>query len=189
MESIYVGNLPWTITEDEIRSLLSSYGEVGEINIIQNKETGRSKGYGFIEVEDAETVIGDLNGKEYGGRSLKVSSALQKEKRSFQPRQNANNSPYASSSYREAGGEFSNTKVYVGNLPWDVTREELQKLFSAYGEVKAVQLPQDPETGRPKGFGFIDVDNSKDLLRQATEITLRDRKLKLRPAKNKPNHR
>lgn len=82
--NIYVGNLPYNATEDELRSKFEEYGQVSSANIIKDRDTGRSKGFGFIEMPDdgeAEEAIQALNEFEMGGRNLRVNQARPKEKR------------------------------------------------------------------------------------------------------------
>jgi len=77
VKSIYVGNLPFTATESEIRGLFEQYGTVHSAKVITDRETGRSRGFGFVEMEDGEALeaIEATNGKEMGGRPLKVNEA------------------------------------------------------------------------------------------------------------------
>ena len=74
---LYIGNLPWKMVEDDLAEAFDSYG-VGEgsVKVIRDRETGRSKGYGFIEVERGDDAIEEVNGKEVLGRNLKVSEAV-----------------------------------------------------------------------------------------------------------------
>ncbi len=80
MKSIYVGNLPFTVSEQELRALFEPFGEVGSIKLITDKETGRPRGFGFVEMEQsgAAAAIQALNGKEVGGRSLRINEAQEK---------------------------------------------------------------------------------------------------------------
>ncbi|MFP4164306.1 MAG: RNA recognition motif domain-containing protein [Chitinispirillaceae bacterium] len=75
IKKLYVGNLPWKASEEGIRDLFSRYGEVNSVSIIVDRETGRSRGYGFVEMEGAEEAMNSLNGKEYEGRALRISEA------------------------------------------------------------------------------------------------------------------
>ncbi|UCH64104.1 MAG: RNA-binding protein [Fidelibacterota bacterium] len=77
---IYVGNLPFSTTESEIRTLFEEYGTVREVNMITDRETGRFRGFGFIEMEDeeADTAISKMDGVEFGGRSLRVNEARER---------------------------------------------------------------------------------------------------------------
>ncbi|MFN9992882.1 MAG: RNA recognition motif domain-containing protein [Phycisphaerales bacterium] len=84
MVNIYVGNLPFTTTEDDLRELFSAHGEVTRSSIIIDRETGRSRGFGFVEMandEQARAAIAATNGQDYGGRPLKVNEAQPKEQR------------------------------------------------------------------------------------------------------------
>ena len=82
-KSIYVGNLPWSATEDQVRKLFSEYGTVNSVNLIVDRETGRARGFGFVEMEaaGAEGAIQALNGSSLDGRSLKVNEAQPKAPR------------------------------------------------------------------------------------------------------------
>lgn len=82
-KKLYVGNLPWSVTEDDIRGLFSPIGEVFSVSLINDKETGRSRGFGFVEMTsaDAETAISRLNGHDFNGRPLRVSAAEERIKR------------------------------------------------------------------------------------------------------------
>jgi RNA recognition motif-containing protein len=83
MKQIYVGNLPYRSTEDEVRELFAQYGEVKSVKLITDRETGRARGFGFVEMEDegASSAIEALDGKEFEGRVLKVNEARPRESR------------------------------------------------------------------------------------------------------------
>ena len=75
-QSIYVGNLPYTAQEDDLRNVFEAHGEVESVKIIRDRETGRSRGFGFVEMSTEESTtnaISAVNGKEMDGRALKVS--------------------------------------------------------------------------------------------------------------------
>jgi len=79
--NIYVGNLSWGLSEDDLREKFESYGEVDSVKIIQDKMTGRSRGFGFVEMpndSEGKTAIAELNGKELDGRAIKVNEARPK---------------------------------------------------------------------------------------------------------------
>jgi len=83
MKNIYVGNLPWSTTEDDLRRTFGQYGEVQSAKVIMDRETGRSRGFGFVEMEDdaADQAIEALNGQDMGGRGLKVNEAKPRERK------------------------------------------------------------------------------------------------------------
>ena len=90
MKKIYVGNLPFSATEDEVRALFAEYGEVASVALITDRETGRPRGFGFVEMapDAADAAIKALDGTEMGGRNLRVNEARPRnEGGGFQNRQ------------------------------------------------------------------------------------------------------
>lgn len=76
--NIYIGNLPYNISENELRDLFAAHGEVSSANIIIDRDSGRSKGFGFVEMpnkDQAETAIDALNDSDIGGRNVRVNEA------------------------------------------------------------------------------------------------------------------
>ena len=81
---LYVGNLAWSVEEKELETVFANYGEVLSVKIIKDRDTGRSKGFSFIEMENSEAAqaaIEGLDGKDLGGRNLKVNIAQDKQRR------------------------------------------------------------------------------------------------------------
>lgn len=76
-KTLYVGNLPWSTSSEELTEFFSRYGNVVGSRIITDRETGRSRGFGFVEVaeEDSERLAEELNGSDFNGRSLTVNEA------------------------------------------------------------------------------------------------------------------
>ncbi len=83
MKSIYVGNLPFNTTEDEVRNTFEQYGEVGSVKLISDRDTGRPRGFGFVEMEgaSADAAIQALDGASFGGRTLRVNEARPRQPR------------------------------------------------------------------------------------------------------------
>ncbi len=82
--NIYVGNLSYSLSESELRDAFAAYGEVSSVKVLMDRETGRSRGFGFVEMpnqNEAETAVAEVNGKEVGGRPLRVNEARPKEAR------------------------------------------------------------------------------------------------------------
>ena len=76
MKNIYVGNLPWSANDEELRELFASFGSVSSARVITGRETGRSRGFGFVEMDDgAEEAIAEFNGRELDSRPPRVSEA------------------------------------------------------------------------------------------------------------------
>lgn len=82
-KSIYVGNLPWSATEEEVQGLFATHGKVLSVKLIADRETGRARGFGFVEMEDADAAVAieALDNSSYGGRTLRVNEARPREPR------------------------------------------------------------------------------------------------------------
>jgi len=83
VKKIYVGNLPWSATDSDLRELFSSVGTVHSAAVITDRDTGRSRGFGFIEMDDsdAEQAISKLDGREMDSRPLRVNEAQERQRR------------------------------------------------------------------------------------------------------------
>jgi RNA recognition motif-containing protein len=84
MTTIYVGNLPFTATPEDVKALFEEHGTVDSVNLINDRETGRPRGFGFVEMVDpqAAAAIAALNGADFGGRALRVNPAQDRGQRS-----------------------------------------------------------------------------------------------------------
>ena len=82
-KNIYVGNLSWSTSDSDLRAMFSPYGEVSSAHVIEDRETGRSRGFGFVEMDDEAALksIQALNGTDCQGRTLKVNEAKPRESR------------------------------------------------------------------------------------------------------------
>jgi RNA recognition motif-containing protein len=80
MTKLYVGNLPFSATEDTVRALFSTHGTVEKVSLINDRETGRPRGFGFIEMSDSDAsrAMQALNGQDFDGRPLKINEAQDK---------------------------------------------------------------------------------------------------------------
>ena len=84
MKKLYVGNLPFETDEDGLRELFEQHGPTASVRVITDRDTGRSRGFGFVEFENddnAEAALQALDGKDMGGRALRVNEAQDKERR------------------------------------------------------------------------------------------------------------
>ncbi len=103
MKNLFVGNMSFQTTEGDLTDLFKAYGQVTRVHIAMDRETGRARGFAFVEMpndEEAAKAIAGLNGKELGGRALKVNEARPKAERSGPPR--------SSGGGGRKGGGFSN---------------------------------------------------------------------------------
>lgn len=100
-KNIYVGNLAWECTPDELRTLFEEFGKVNRSQIIADRETGRSRGFGFVEMpndHEADEAIQQLNGAQYKGRPLTVNEA--------RPRETRGGGGYGGGGGRSGGGSY-----------------------------------------------------------------------------------
>ena len=87
--NIYVGNLAYSVTDNDLRDAFAEFGEVSRANVIMDRDTGRSKGFGFVEMPDnaqAEAAIAGLNEKQLSGRAIRVNEARPRDDRPRRPR-------------------------------------------------------------------------------------------------------
>jgi nucleolin len=155
---LFVAGLPDSVNEDILRTLFEATGgNVVEVSLPKDRATGRPRGFGFVTlstVEEAKSARESLDGSFQGGKSISV--------RPFEadpPRREAGG-PLSSGPRSGPGGAgpagAPDRTLYVGNLPYDATVEEVETLINATsaGPVVRVHLPMDPE-GRKRGFGFV----------------------------------
>merc|ERR1712156_856028 len=135
--NLIVNYLPQTMTQEEIRSLFSSIGEVESCKLIRDKVTGQSLGYGFVNyhrIEDASKAIQTLNGLRLQNKTIKVSYA------------------------RPSSEAIKGANLYVSGLPKHMTQPDLERLFSCSGNIITSRILCDNITGLSKGVGFIRFD-------------------------------
>lgn len=135
--NLIVNYLPQTMTQEEIRSLFSSIGEVESCKLIRDKVTGQSLGYGFVNyhrIEDASKAIQTLNGLRLQNKTIKVSYA------------------------RPSSEAIKGANLYVSGLPKHMAQPDLERLFSSCGNIITSRILCDNITGLSKGVGFIRFD-------------------------------
>ncbi|KAH0902189.1 hypothetical protein HID58_041692 [Brassica napus] len=147
---LFVGNLAYDVDSQALAMLFEQAGTVEIAEVIYNRETDQSRGFGFVTmstVEEAETAVEKFNRYDLNGRALTVNKAAPRGSRpERQPRV-----------YEPA------FRVYVGNLPWDVDNGRLEQVFSEHGKVVEARVVYDRETGRSRGFGFVTMSNETEL--------------------------
>ncbi|GAV83967.1 RRM_1 domain-containing protein [Cephalotus follicularis] len=147
---LFVGNLPYDVDSQKLAMLFEKAGTVEIAEVIYNRETDRSRGFGFVTmstVEEAEKAVEILHQFDLDGRLLTVNKAAP---RGTQP--------------ERAPRVFEPAfRIYVGNLPWDVDDSRLEQVFSEHGKVVNARVVYDRETGRSRGFGFVTMSSENEL--------------------------
>ncbi|CAO2840520.1 unnamed protein product [Amaranthus hypochondriacus] len=173
---LFVGNLPYDVDSEKLAQLFDGAGVVEIAEVIYNRETDRSRGFGFITmstVEEAEKAVEMMNGYELNGRLLTVNKAAPRGSRPERPP-------------REFAASF---RVYVGNLPWDLDNARLEQVFSEFGKVLSARVVFDRETGRSRGFGFVTMDSESEMNDAIAALdgqTLDGRAIRVNVAEDRP---
>jgi RNA recognition motif-containing protein len=83
VKQLYVGNLPYNATEEQIRAVFAAYGNVSAVRMMMDRETGRFRGFSFVEMDDSDALkaVENLDGKDFGGRNLRVNEARERDAR------------------------------------------------------------------------------------------------------------
>lgn len=147
---IFVGNLPYDCDSEQLAKLFGQAGVVDIAEVIYNRQTDQSRGFGFVTmhtVEEAEKAVEMFSQYDLNGRFLTVNKAA----------------PRGSPPERPARVFESSYRIYVGNLPWDVDSGRLEQLFSEHGKVLDARVVSDRETGRSRGFGFVTMASETEL--------------------------
>lgn len=142
-KKLYVGNLPFDASYDEIKEHFEQYGEVKDLYLPMRDDRPRGFGFVTLDSESADSAMAELDGSDFMGRSLVVNEPLKKGE-TLPPR------PRRAQQF----------KLYVGNLSFYTTQETLKGVFEEFGEVYDCYLPTDPNTDQPRGFGFITMDQA-----------------------------
>ncbi|PKA54491.1 31 kDa ribonucleoprotein, chloroplastic [Apostasia shenzhenica] len=146
---LFVGNLPYDVDSEKLAHLFEKAGIVEVAEVIYNRDTDQSRGFGFVAmstVEEAEKAVVMFHRYDCNGRLLTVNKAA--------PR----------GSPPERSREFEPSfRIYVGNLSWQVDDARLEQVFSEHGQVVRAQVVYDRETGRSRGFGFVTMASKNEL--------------------------
>ncbi|XP_064475070.1 heterogeneous nuclear ribonucleoprotein 27C-like isoform X2 [Ornithodoros turicata] len=173
---IFVGGLSWETTEDGLREYFSQFGDVVDCVVMCSKETGRSRGFGFVTFRDPSCVTLALAGGPHllDGRSI--------DPKACNPRSISNGPARMDNS---KGAKKGNPcKVFLGGLPAAVTEEELCQFFSEYGKVVEVVIMFDHEQQRSRGFGFL-VFEGEDAVSKLTQqrfVQIKDKQVECKRA-------
>ncbi|XP_068209027.1 LOW QUALITY PROTEIN: probable RNA-binding protein 19 [Palaemon carinicauda] len=144
--TVYVKNLNFSTTEKLLKKHFSSVGQVHSVLIAKRREL--SQGYGFVQFvkqSDAQKALRELQDSVLEEKNLEVKLS-----------EKTLAAPVKSARMLHDAGEQNSSKILVKNIPFEATRREVRQLFSTFGELKSVRLPNKPATQDHRGFGFID---------------------------------
>ncbi|KAF7060700.1 hypothetical protein CFC21_067475 [Triticum aestivum] len=176
---VYVGNLPYDVDSERLAQLFEQAGVVEVSEVIYNRETDQSRGFGFVTmstIEEAEKAVEMFHRYDVNGRLLTVNKAAPRGARVERPP-------------RDSGSSF---RIYVGNLPWQVDDSRLVELFSEHGKVVDARVVYDRDTGRSRGFGFVTMASQEELDDAIAALdgqSLEGRALRVNVAEERPPRR
>ena len=159
-EELFVRNIGFNTTQEELAEAFMKYGDVEESKIVTDKQTGKSKGFGFLkfyEKKSAVAAINDADNIVVGGRNLQIRYSNDKS----QPIKGGGNMGGKKGS---SGSEFG---IFVGNISYKCTDNDLKKFFKDCGKVVDVRIAKKPD-GKLKGFAHVDFEN-KEAVDKAVE--------------------
>lgn len=159
--NLFVGNLSWNIDEEWLTREFEEFGELQGVRIITDRDSGRSKGFGYVEFTNAENGAKALearNGYELDGRGLRVDFSAPRDANAQTPQQRQN----------DRAAKFGDVKnppaqtLFVGNISFEADESTLTEYFQEHGSINSIRLPTDRETGAPKGFGYVEMGSIEE---------------------------
>lgn len=159
--NLFVGNLSWNIDEEWLTREFEEFGELAGVRIITDRDSGRSKGFGYVEFTTAENGAKALearNGYELDGRGLRVDFSAPRDANAQTPQQKQN----------DRAAKFGDVKnppaqtLFVGNISFEADESTLTEYFQEHGTINSIRLPTDRETGAPKGFGYVEMGSIEE---------------------------
>ncbi|XP_050381274.1 29 kDa ribonucleoprotein A, chloroplastic [Argentina anserina] len=188
---LFVGNLPFTVDSAQLAELFEGAGNVEMVEVIYDKTTGRSRGFGFVTMSSAQEVEAaarQFNGYELDGRALRVNYGPPPPRTEDSFRGARGGAPRGGGGY---GGDSSN-RLYVGNLAWGVDNLALENLFNEQGRVLEAKVVFDRDSGRSRGFGFVTYGSAEEMnsaIESLDGVDLGGRSIRVSPAEPRPPRR
>lgn len=180
---IYVSNLPFTTTDENLRDLFKEFDV--KTAYVAVRRNGKSKGFGFVNLaqhKDQEAAVKKVDQKEIDGRKLTAKIAFNDDRRN---EKGELKEEFKKQLPPKTTGTPSETVVYVSNLPWAYTNEDLGKLFSDKLKVKSASVAT-RKGGRSKGFGFVEFENAEDQKKalEKDQLKIEERAITVKPSVN-----
>ncbi|KAK3704335.1 nuclear localization sequence binding protein [Vermiconidia calcicola] len=156
--NLFIGGLSWNVDEEWLTREFEEFGELNGVRVITDRETGKSKGFGYVEfinTSDAITALEAKNGADLDGRNIRVDFSQPREKRTDGQTPQQRGSERAQR-YGDVPKEPSAT-LFVGNISFNADESMLTEVFQDFGTIKGIRLPTDRDTGDFKGFGYVEM--------------------------------
>ncbi|KAK0287662.1 Protein phosphatase PP2A regulatory subunit B [Friedmanniomyces endolithicus] len=138
--NIYVKNIDLEVTDDQFRELFESYGDITSASVAHDQETGKSRGFGFVNYinhEDANKAVDELNDLDFHGQRIYVGRAQKKHEREEELRRQYE------AARQEKSAKYMGVNLYVKNLADEIDDDELRKIFDAYGSITSAKVMRD----------------------------------------------
>jgi len=189
--NLFIGNLSWGVDEPMLQAEFEGFGEISNTRIVTDKQSGRSKGFGYVEftnLDDAKKAHEAMQGHFLDGRKLNVDFSTPRPPKDF-------NSPgqfsqQRASKFGDQRSPPSNT-LFIGNISFEANNEIVMETFAPYGTVNRVSLPTDRESGNLKGFGYVDfetVEESTAALEALNGVDIAGRRIRVDFAGPRPDN-
>ena len=174
-KTIFVGRLSWSVDNDRLAQEFAHCGEVESANVQMDRDSGKSRGFGYVRFTTSEAVEKALlmNGQEIDGRAVNIDRSTAPDKSQARDKR--------AKAFGDNQTSPPSSTLFVGNLSFDVSEDTVWSFFNDYG-VKSVRLPTDRDTGRPKGFGYVefeDVDGAKKAFEATNGADIEGRNIRL----------
>lgn len=160
--NLFVGNISWNVDEEWLTREFEEFGELTGVRIITDRESGRSKGFGYVEFKDpqhAKKALETKNGAELDGREIRLDFSTPRTNNDGGDRQQRSND--RARNFGDTTNPPAST-LFVGNISFEADENTITEYFQEHGTIKAVRLPTDRETGAPKGFGYVEMDSVEE---------------------------
>lgn len=184
--TIFVGRLAWSIDESRLAQEFAQYGSIQSTKVIKDRMTGRSKGFGYVEFSspaEAQAALA-MSGTEIEGMAVNVDISQPRVERA--PRQYQSAAGGQSGGYQQAREPRTypksepSTTVFVGNLSFQATEQDIASTFAQCGAINQIRLPRYHDTGKMKGYAYLEFQD----LDSATKcINLQDVQIANRPVR------
>ncbi|OJJ48172.1 hypothetical protein ASPZODRAFT_1533822 [Penicilliopsis zonata CBS 506.65] len=179
--NLFVGNLSWNVDEEWLSREFQDFGELSGVRIVTERDTGRSRGFGYVEfvnAADAAKAFAAKKDTELDGRKINLDYASSRQS-------GGNNQGERTQARARSFGDQTSPEsdtLFIGNIAFGANEESVRDLFAEHGDIQGIRLPTDPETGRPKGFGYVQfgsVDEARSALNALNGSDLGGRPVRL----------